>query len=45
MAVPFDAAGLAHLTDALLEAGLDESAIRLVMGENVLRVLGEALPA
>jgi membrane dipeptidase len=45
VAVPFDAAGLAHLTDALLEAGLEESAIRLVMGENVLRVLGETLPA
>ena len=43
--VPFDAAGLAILTDALLRAGLDEASIRLVMGENVLRVLGEALPA
>ena len=42
--VPFDAAGLAILTDALLRAGLDEASIRLVMGENVLRVLGEALP-
>jgi microsomal dipeptidase-like Zn-dependent dipeptidase len=42
--VPFDAAGLVHLTDELLGAGLDEPAIRLVMGENVLRVLGEALP-
>ncbi len=42
--VPFDAAGLVHLTDALLEVGLDEAAIRAVMGENVLRVLGEALP-
>jgi membrane dipeptidase len=42
--VPFDAAGLAHLTDALLTVGLDEAAIRAVMGENVLRVLGAALP-
>lgn len=42
--VPFDAAGLVHLTDALLDVGLDEAAIRAVMGENVLRVLGEALP-
>lgn len=42
--VPFDAAGLVHLTDALLDVGLDEAAIRAVMGENFLRVLGEALP-
>ncbi len=42
--VPFDAAGLAHLTDALLDVGLDEAAIRAVMGENTLRVLGETLP-
>ena len=42
--VPFDAAGLVHLTDALLDAGLDEAAIRAVMGENVLRLLAEALP-
>jgi microsomal dipeptidase-like Zn-dependent dipeptidase len=42
--VPFDASGLAHLTDALLDVGLDEAAIRAVMGENVLRVLGETLP-
>jgi len=42
--VPFDAAGLVHLTDELLRAGVDEATIRLVMGENVLRVLGAALP-
>jgi membrane dipeptidase len=42
--VPFDAAGLVHLTDALLEVGLDEAAIRAVMGENVLRVLAGTLP-
>ncbi len=42
--VPFDAAGTVHLTDALLEVGLDDEAIRAVMGENVLRLLGEALP-
>jgi membrane dipeptidase len=42
--VPFDAAGLVHLTAALLDVGLDEAAIRAVMGENVLRLLGEALP-
>jgi microsomal dipeptidase-like Zn-dependent dipeptidase len=42
--VPFDAAGTVHLTNALLEVGLDEPTVRAVMGENVLRVLGEALP-
>lgn len=42
--VPFDAAGLAILTDQLLRVGLDEASIRLVMGENVLRLLAETLP-
>jgi len=42
--VPFDAAGISHLTAALLDVGLDEAAIRAVMGENALRVLGETLP-
>lgn len=43
--VPFDAAGLAQLTAALLRAGLDEAQIRQVMGESALRVLAQALPA
>ena len=42
--VPFDAAGTVRLTDALLGVGLDEAAIRAVMGENVLRLLAETLP-
>ena len=42
--VPFDAAHVVRLTDALLDAGLDEATIRAVMGENVLRLLGERLP-
>jgi microsomal dipeptidase-like Zn-dependent dipeptidase len=42
--VPFDAAHTVRLTDALLDVGLDEPAIRAVMGENVLRVLAAALP-
>lgn len=41
---PFDAAGLAQLTDALLAAGFSENEIRKIMGENVLRVLRIALP-
>jgi microsomal dipeptidase-like Zn-dependent dipeptidase len=43
--VPFDAAGTVRLTEALLDAGLDEAAIRAVMGENVLRLLATTLPA
>jgi membrane dipeptidase len=41
---PFDAAGLARLTDALLQAGLSEEDVAKVMGGNVARVLGQALP-
>jgi microsomal dipeptidase-like Zn-dependent dipeptidase len=41
---PFDAAGMAFLTDALLTAGLDETTIAGVMGGNVHRLLAEALP-
>ena len=44
MPVPFDAANVVRLTDALLDVGLDEDAIRAVMGENVLRVLAATLP-
>ncbi len=42
--VPIDAAGLIHLTDALLAAGLDEAAIRAVMGGNAVRLLRASLP-
>ena len=42
--VPFDAANVVRLTDALLAAGLDDAAVRAVMGENVLRVLATVLP-
>jgi membrane dipeptidase len=42
--VPFDAANVVRLTDALLDTGMDEAAIRAVMGENVLRLLATALP-
>jgi membrane dipeptidase len=41
---PIDAAGLAALTDGLLEAGLSEAQIRQVMGLNVQRVLERVLP-
>lgn len=42
--VPFDAANVVRLTDALLDVGLSEDDIRAVMGENVLRVTREVLP-
>ena len=42
---PFDASGMSQLTDALLDASLDEAAIEKVMGGNVFRLLAETLPA
>ncbi len=41
---PFDATGLVQLTDALLDAGLDDDAIAKVMGGNVRRLLAETCP-
>lgn len=43
-AVMFDTAELAVLTQALLDAGVPEGEIRLVMGENVKRFLLKYLP-
>ncbi|SFI50575.1 dipeptidase [Celeribacter neptunius] len=40
----FDASELAALTQALMDEGLSEAQIRAVMGENMLRVLGQILP-
>jgi microsomal dipeptidase-like Zn-dependent dipeptidase len=44
VATPFDATGLAQLTDALLAEGFDDQEIEAIMGGNVLRVLAETLP-
>jgi len=41
---PFDATGLVLITDALLQAGFSEHDVRLIMGENVARVLSQTLP-
>ena len=41
---PFDASGLVLITQALLQQGLSEHDIRLIMGENVARVLSQTLP-
>ena len=43
--VPFDATGLVQLTDALIDAGLDDDQIAKVMGSNAIRLLAETLPA
>lgn len=37
--VRFDTSGLAHITQALMDAGFSEVEIRKVMGENALRVI------
>ena len=42
--VPFDAAGLPALTQALLDEGLTEPQIAKVMGGNTIRYLREVLP-
>ena len=42
--VPFDAAHLSALTQALLDEGLSETQIAKVMGGNIIRYLNETLP-
>ena len=42
---PFDAAHLSALTQALIDAGLDQRGIAKVMGGNMMRYLAETLPA
>jgi membrane dipeptidase len=44
VAQPFDATGVAEVTDALLAQGLDEGDVRKVMGESALRFLAAQLP-
>ena len=44
VATAFDTTGLASIVDALQTEGLSDEEIRLVMGENALRVLGQTLP-
>ncbi len=40
----FDATDLVRITNALLDAGMSESVVAKVMGENLLRLLGATLP-
>lgn len=42
--VPFDASGMALVTDALLAEGLSDGEVAAVMGGNVVRLLTAALP-
>jgi microsomal dipeptidase-like Zn-dependent dipeptidase len=44
VATPFDATGVPLVTEALLEAGLDEETVGRVMGGNVVRLLRATLP-
>ena len=44
VSTPVDAAGLAHLTQALTSIGLSNEDIAKISGGNVLRVLAEVLP-
>lgn len=39
----FDTSGIVHITQALMDAGLNEEEIRAVMGSNALRVLEQGL--
>lgn len=42
---PFDTSGVAHITQGLLSAGFSAEQVRLIMGENALRLLRGALRA
>ncbi len=42
--MPFDASEMAALTSSLLDAGLDEKTVRMVMGENAIRFFSTYLP-
>ncbi len=42
---PFDAAGMAQLTQALMESGFNEDEISRIMGGNVLRLWAQLLPS
>ena len=44
VSAPFDVTGLPQITQALLDAGLDQTAVEGVMGGNVRRLLKKVLP-
>ena len=41
---PFDTTGLVQITDALIAEGFSDEEIRMIMGENAVRVLRQSLP-
>jgi len=45
VAMPFDSSEMAGLTSSLLDAGLDEKTVKMVMGENAIRFFSTYLPA
>jgi membrane dipeptidase len=45
VSVPFDATGLPLLTEALLAEGFTPQDVEQILGENVVRVLRDTLPA
>jgi microsomal dipeptidase-like Zn-dependent dipeptidase len=42
--MPFDVTGIPLITESLRKSGLSDHDLRLVMGENVVRVLSQTLP-
>lgn len=44
VSVPFDAAGMVHITEELMRQGFSEREIRMIMGENALNFLINSLP-
>jgi membrane dipeptidase len=44
VATPFDASRIDALTEAMLDAGLPETSVRRVLGENAVRLLQKLLP-
>ncbi len=42
--VPFDAAGIIHITEELMKQGFSKKEIRMIMGENALNFLMNGLP-
>ena len=44
IAAPFDTTGVVQITDTLISEGFSENEIRMIMGENAIRVLMQSLP-
>ncbi len=42
--LPFDVTGMVYITQALLDQDFEEDDIRMIMGENIFRLLREVLP-